>query len=136
MKVEFDTTEMGSLIADLEQADRTVVRNLRKAVEVSARNVKDAWSKKAARSGLKGYAASVDYTVKRNAAFGGASVDAEIGPNLSRRRKLAAFGFVEEGGGGVRSAPQHAGREALKETEADFVKGVGIAAGEAMLGDS
>lgn len=126
--------EWGVLSRDLDRADKQAVGNVEKALKVTAMNVKKSWQKKAKRTGLTGYAASVDYEVKRFAAFGGAAVEAEVGPNLSRGVGVPSFGFVEDAPGGVKSAPQHAGRDSLADNADDFERGISIAIGELLDG--
>ncbi|MET0888387.1 MAG: hypothetical protein ABWX92_18275 [Mycetocola sp.] len=116
---DFDFSELMSLAADLGEVPRETIPNVRKAVEVSARNVKDDWKKGAKRSGLKRYAASIDYDMQLDT---DGSIGADIGPNLGRTG--GSFGFVEDAPGGVLSAPQHAGRAAAKNVEADFIDGI------------
>lgn len=122
-----DFSELYKLAADLSGAPAEVAPSARKAVEVTARGIKDDWRQGAERTGLSGYAASIDYDMKPSAN----EIAAEIGPNL--RRNQGSFGFVEEASGGVRSAPQHAGRDALRANEADFVRGLGLAVFDATM---
>lgn len=120
-----DFSELMTLAADLGAAPTKAIPNIRKAVEVTARNVKDDWAKGAKRTGLRGYAASIDYDMKLDT---DGSIGAEIGPNLGRAQGM--FGLVEDAPGGVRSAPQHAGRKAAKANEADFIEGLSKAIGD------
>lgn len=113
--------ELYELAADLTDAPEDAARFVKKALQVTATDVKKDWRQGAEATGLSAYAASVDYDLK----FPGDAIVAEIGPNLGRRQ--GSFGFVEEGGGGVRSSPQHAGRDALEANEPDFVRGLEIA---------
>ena len=129
-----DFAELHTLSRDLASADARVADNVEKALKVTSMSVKKSWQKKAARSGLKRYAASVDFEVKRFAAFGGAAVEAEVGPNLSRGVGVPSFGFVEDAPGGVKSAPQFAGRDALADNADDFEKGISIAIGDLLDG--
>ena len=120
-----DFSELNKFIADLAAAPAKAIPNIRKAVEVTARHVKDDWRKGAKRSGLAKYAASIDYDMKLDT---DGSISAEIGPNLGRPQGM--FGLVEDAPGGVRSAPQHAGRKAAKGNEADFIEGLSRAIGD------
>ena len=115
-----DFSELYELAADLTSAPEVAARFVKKAVEVTARNVKDDWRQGADRRGLHGYAADIDYDMK----YPGGSIDAEVGPTPG---DSGSFGFVEEAGGGVRSAPQHAGRDAVRAYEAYFARGLEIA---------
>ena len=125
MSIDFEFGELMKLAADLGNVEREAIPNIRKAVEVTARHVKDDWKKSANRSGLKSYAGAIDYDLKLDT---DAMIGAEIGPNLGRG--MGMFGLVEDGGEGVRSAPQHAGRKAAKGNEADFIKGLEKAIGD------
>lgn len=124
MSIEYDFSDLMKLAADLGKVPADVAPNVKKAVQVTALKVKKDWSAEAKRSGLAGYAASVDFDLKESRS----GVEAEIGPNLGRNQ--GSFGFVEDGGGGVKSAPQHAGRNASRKNEADFVTGLEKAIGE------
>lgn len=122
-----DFSELMELAADLSDVPAKVNRNVKKAVEVTARFIKDDARQGAEATGLSGYAASIDYDLL----FPGGAIEAEIGPNLGKRQ--GSFGFVEDGGGGVQSAPQHALRDALKANEADFFRGLEIAVSDAQI---
>ena len=133
--------EWGVLSRDLASADKRVVDNVEKALKVTSMNVKKSWQKKAARKGLKQYAATVDFEVHQSFAFGGAAVQSEIGPNMTRYRGkvgkgglVAAMGFIEEAKGDIAAAPQHAGRDALAENADDFERGINIAIGDLLDG--
>lgn len=117
--LNFDFGELNALAVDLGEVPLDVIPNVRKAVEHSAFQVKKDWAAGAKRTGLKRYAASIDYELELNT---DGVVAAEIGPNLGRTG--GSFGFVEDAPGGVKSAPQHAGRNAAKAVEADFVEGI------------
>jgi hypothetical protein len=88
--------------------------------------VKDDWRKGAKRTGLAGYAASIDYDMKLDT---DGVIGAEVGPNLDKPQ--GSFGLVEDAPGDVRSAPQHAGRSAAKNAEADFIRGIAKAGEDA-----
>ena len=79
---DFDFSEVMTLAADLGDASVKVVPFARKAVEVTARNVKKDWKPGATGAGiLRAYAASVDYEMILNVT---GSIRAEVGPNLGR----------------------------------------------------
>jgi hypothetical protein len=113
-----DFSELDKLVADLRSAPAETAPFVRKAVQVTAHKIRDEWREGAARTGLNAYGRSVGYDTKETRS----GVEAEIGPTPGRRQ--ASFGFVEEANGGVRSSPQHAGRDALKNNEQDFVDGL------------
>ena len=130
--IDFDFSDVLKLAAAIEEAPQEARKNIRKAVEVTARHVKDDAAKTAKRSGLGRYAASIDYDIlsdwAQNRGGGNNSIGAEIGPNLGK--KMGSFGFVEDAEGGVRSAPQHALKKAVRKNEADFIKGIEMAVGK------
>lgn len=117
-----------SLARDLAEAPRHAAPLVKKAVEVAARNIKQDWSEGAARTGLSNYAKSIDYDIIESRD----GVRAEIGPNT--RKKQGVFGFVEDAPGGVLSAPQHAGRDALEANQDDFDAGLATALWDAAGG--
>lgn len=122
-----DFSDLYELVRDLSDVPAEANKRIKQAVEVTARHVKDDWQQGADSSSLGAYARSVDYDLK----FPGGAIEAEIGPNLGKRQ--GRFGFVEEANGGVRSAPQHAGRDALEANEPDFERGLEIAATNALI---
>lgn len=123
MPIDFNFDAPMAMFAELGEVPKDVHGNVKKALTVTARYVKDDSRKKANRRGLKAYAASIDYDVEVSAD----AITAEIGPNLDKR--MGSFGFVEEGGQDVKSAPQHALKDAAKKNEADFIKGLEEATG-------
>lgn len=121
-----DFSALDDLYADLRSAPQEARPYIRKALQVTAHHVRDEWREGAARTGLEPYARSVGYDTEEKAT----SIRAEIGPTPGRRQ--ASFGFVEEAKGGVRSAPQNAGRNALRNNEPDFLEGIEIALADAL----
>ena len=125
-----DFSELYELAADLTHVPDTANRNIKKAVEVTARHIKDDWRQGAevSRGGgfSENYSSSIFYDVK----VGAGEIGAEIGPELGRPGGSA--GFLEEGGPGVKSAPQHAGRDAVEANEEDFLQGLEIAIFDAL----
>lgn len=123
---DFDFSEISRLAADLGDAAQGTQKNVRKAVEVTARKVKDSWRDK-----LKGSAYlprlpyAVDYDIEERT--GG--IEAEVGFNKSRKQgplgTISEFGTPRVGGRGF-------GLASLKENEEDFVDGIGIALGDAL----
>lgn len=122
------TDDLRALVADLRGAAGGVRPWVRKALQVTAVNVKDEWRAAANRRGLAGYAADVTFETKDLAG----EVVAEIGPTANGDQ--GSFGFVEDAPGGVASAPQHAGRDAMRNNEADFVEGLEKAVSDALRG--
>lgn len=124
MSADFDFSELRKLAADLGAAEVKVVPFVRKAVGVTARNVKDDWRKGAKVSNVRGnaarlYSSSIDYDMKLDT---DGEIGAEIGPNPEKAG--GTMGMLEDAPGDVRSAPQHAGRKAAKRAEADFIRGI------------
>lgn len=124
-----DFSELLELAADLSDVPAGLNRNVKKAIEVTARHVKDDWKQGAtvSRGYASSYAGAIDYTME----YPGNSIDAEIGPSLGRTPGASA-GFLEDAPGGVTAAPQHAGRDALEANEEDFIRGLEIAASSAL----
>lgn len=120
-----DFSELNQLAADLTRVPDKANKFVKKALEVTARNVKDDWRQGADRTGLGAYAADIDYEIKTPSG----EIVAEIGPTVG---DSGSFGFVEDGGGNVRSAPQHAARDAVRANEDDFVRGLEIAVFDAL----
>jgi hypothetical protein len=120
-----DFSELLELAADLSEAPTNARRNVKKAVAVTARHIKDDWRQGAEVGAGDGfsdrYTASIFYDVKESADV----IEAEIGPELGRAGGSA--GFLEDAPGGVKSSPQHAGRDAMEANEDDFVRGLDIA---------
>jgi hypothetical protein len=129
VSVSFDFGEMNTLAADLGDAGVKVIPFTRKAVEVTARYIKDDWRDEAKKinSVLNRYPSSVDYDMELDT---DGLIAAEIGPNLGKA--MGSFGFVEEASGDIRSAPQRNVDRALRNNLADFEKGI-LQAGEDAL---
>lgn len=123
-----DFSELLGLSADLSGVPSAANRNIKKAVEITARNVRDDWRQGAevSSSYAQRYASSIFYDIT----YPGGAIEAEIGPELGRPGGSA--GFLEDAPGGVSASPQHAGREALEANEDDFVQGLEIAIFEAL----
>ena len=127
--IKFDFSEVNQLAADLSDAGLKVVPFVKKAVEVTARNIKDdaqAFSSAASGIHARAYPHSIDYDMKL---IDGA-IGAEIGPNMGKNQ--GQLGFLEEAHGGVRAKPQFALRRAAKKNEADFIKGITQAGKDAL----
>jgi hypothetical protein len=121
-----DFSELDSLVADLRGAPADVLPFAVKAVKVSSHNVRDDARESASRTGLEAYGRSMGYDVTVKAG----AIEGEVGPTPGRRQ--ASFGFVEDANGSVRSAPQHALRDALKANEDDFFNGLEIAVADGL----
>lgn len=138
--IQFDFSQIDQLAADLGNAPADAGPKIRKAVEVTAFKIKNAWRDK-----LKGTKRmpvaflSVDYEIAANTSIlhdltastvGEANaITAEIGARTGK--KQATFVTVLEfGAPGNNLAPRGYGAGALQENQADFVKGLEIAIGE------
>lgn len=122
-----DFSEFYELAADLTDVPAEANKRIVQALKFSSVEIKQDWSQGAEASGLEAYSRSIDFDIK----FPGGAIESEIGPNLSRRQGM--FGFVEDAGGDVRSAPQHAGRDALEANEEDVYRGLEIAITNALV---
>lgn len=128
--------DLTQLAADLSAAPREAWPFIGKAVEVTARNVKDDWAENFGRrsgSAFKRVGESVDYDVRllgasalMSAALGGGGtgLEAEIGPNLARAQGAFA-GWFEEGQANIPAL--HPGEKALRDNEDDFERGLMLA---------
>ncbi|KQQ66107.1 hypothetical protein [Microbacterium sp. Leaf320] len=116
-----DASELWDLAKDLGTAPAAAHKNIKPAVMRTSVDLKDDWQQGAAASGLANYSKSIDFDITESPD----GIESEIGPNPSKRQGRHAF--VEEANGKVRSAPQHAGRDALEANEDDFLRGLEIA---------
>lgn len=121
-----DFSGFTELAHDLTGASENVGKFAVSALKFTSVEIKKDWTQGAERSGLSGYAHSIDFDIE----YAPGEISSEIGPNLGRNQ--GSFGFVEDAPGGVQSAPQHAGRDALEANEADFHRGLEIAAFDAL----
>lgn len=107
MATDFSAVERH--IFDLTSAPAEARPFIRRAIQQKSEDIRDEARAAAARTGLNAYGASIGYTTKESST----SIEGEIGPTPGRRQ--GSFGFMEEGGGGVRSSPQHALRDAMAD---------------------
>lgn len=115
--IEFDFSDLMKLAADLGDAPGKASQNVVKALHVTSRHIKDDWRKDANRTGLRKYAVDMSYDIETR----DGAITSEIGPTPG---DAGSLGLVEDANGGVRSAPQHAGRDAARKHEGDFISGV------------
>lgn len=141
-----DNSELDKLAADLGEVSEDAGRNIPKAVEVTARKIKDDWRDEAkGMAHAPAFPFSVTYdigsrvdqsfvqaasSVISGAFTGGRSttVVAEIGPDKGRPQ--GALGNLIEFGS-VNNPPQGLGHGALQRNEADFEKGLSLATRDA-----
>lgn len=112
--------DLDGLIRDLGAAPAKALPNIRKAVEVSSRLMKDEWQSEAklVNTGhARRYPSTITYDIFNT--IGG--VRGEIGPHLGGQGSL---GFLEESPGGVRSAPQRNWQKPFKKVAKDFEDGL------------
>lgn len=118
---EFDVSDLTKLAASFGEVPKGAGQNIRKAVEVSARNVKDEWRKRLDGSGSLGQATrSISYELKGGRAIRGSQITAEIGAELGGQGSLV--GIVEYGSPTL--APRGYGLRALEDTAEDFQRGL------------
>jgi hypothetical protein len=128
VSASFDFTDVTALLADMGDVPRHLHSNVRKAVQVSAQNVRDdmrATSRASSGRHARGYPASMDYDIERV----GDGVIAEVGPNPSKAQ--GALGFLEEGVSSQGTSAQHAARLAAKANQDDFIRGILMAGTDA-----
>jgi hypothetical protein len=119
----FDFSELSKLAADLGEVPAKVTANAKKAVEVTARHVNDDWRDQLKQSErIPRGAQSVSYDV----GVGSDGITAEIGPEVGGPGALV--GMLEYGT--PTTPPTGYGHGALQKNEADFIKGLEIAAGD------
>lgn len=127
--MEFDFTELNKLAADLGEVPKAIGPFVRKAVEVTARKVRDDW-----RDNAKGmphapaFPYSISYDLKGGNAARGSQIDAEIGPDKGRPQ--GALGNLIEFGS-VNNPPQGLGHGALQRNQEDFATGLSRAEDDA-----
>lgn len=120
--MSFDFTELDKLAADLGEVPKTIGPFVRKAAEVSARNVRDDWRKNArGMAHAPAFPGSITYDLKGGNAVRGSEIDAEIGPDKGRPQ--GALGNLIEYGS-VNNPPQGLGLGALQRNQEDFVIGM------------
>lgn len=127
--IDIDASGFDRFSGDLERAVRAVSDGIPGVVSRGALNVKGEWNAAfAASDSFAGVAGAVGYDVTGRAG----SVEAEIGPNKSRRRaaalaNIAHFGGVNGGGGTVADPQTFLDNEAPK-----FVSALERLVGEAL----
>jgi hypothetical protein len=120
--ISTDFSELSKLAADLGEVPKAIGPFVRKAVEVTARKVRDDW-----RDNAKGmphapaFPSSITYDLKGGNGVRGSEIDAEIGPDKSRPQ--GALGNLIEYGS-VNNPAQGLGHGALQRNQEDFVTGL------------
>ncbi|MFI6819723.1 hypothetical protein ACIBJE_02075 [Micromonospora sp. NPDC050187] len=130
MNIDLTSSELNRLVADLEEVPPNAHRNIRKAVEFTARGIKDS-----ARDFAGGiahaphYPAAITYDIDDQGV--GVGVSAEIGPD--KDRKQGALGNILEYGT-VKNPPYAHLGPALDIWTPDLETGLEKAAGDALEG--
>jgi len=130
VSIEFDMSELAKLSADLGVVAGKAGPLIRKAVEVTARNVKDAAreSVKSGASSWKALPAAIDYSLNGAGSNQyGSVLQAEIGYRLGG---AGSVGGIREFGS-ARAVPHNDLANALHANEGDFEKGLQIATAQA-----
>ena len=117
--IEFDTSQLDKLSADIGRVSGTFGPDLRKTVEVSARNIKDDWrSKLEGATALPGAARAISYDLKGTYGIGVSEIEAEVGASQGGQGSLV---FVTEFGA-KQTAPRGYGARALADEAPAFEK--------------
>lgn len=120
--IEWDFSEIDKLAADLGEVPKNAGKFIRKAVEVTARHVKDDWRKPLLGSeSVPRGASSISYDLMGGEAIRGSEITAEIGPETGGVGSLVSA--LEDGFGG-RQGPLGYGAAALQMNEEDFQTGL------------
>lgn len=118
---DFDVSDLAKLAASLGEVQKGAGTNVRKAVEVSARNVKDTWREKLVNARqLPRANRAISYELKGGRAIRGSQITAEIGAELGGQGSLV--GIVEYGSPTL--PPRGYGLKALEDTAEDFQRGL------------
>lgn len=122
---DFDFSALDALATDLGGA-ADALPNVKKAVTVTARNVKDSWRDK-----LKGSSTlpALPYAVTYDVTADAGSVEGEVGFDKSRNQ--GPLGNISEFGS-MNNPPRGFGLASLEENQADFVKGIEQAIGDTL----
>lgn len=118
-------SDLDRLEQDLGKVPTRTLSDVRKAVEVSARNLKDGWQDAARAANPKharGYPATISYETKTRIDGPSAVVGPEIGG-------AGSLGILEDAPGGVAAAPQRNWEKPLRDVESDLILGLGRAVG-------
>lgn len=128
---EIDSADFSKLSADLGDVPERSGRNLRQAIEVTARHVRDAARENAqGMSHAPAFPYSITYDIDGSGSRAtGSQLSAEIGPD--KERSQGALGNLIEYGS-VKNPPQGIMHGALQANEADFERGVDRAIEDAL----
>lgn len=117
--IDFDFSAFDQLAAEIGKVDDGAQKQLRQAVEVNSRKVKDAWNSKLYTEGhaaRTGRAITYDITVTRD------EIAADIGAKRGSGRQAGIVRLLENGS--VKNGAHGYGAAALHENERDLEQGV------------
>lgn len=123
---DIDATEFHRLAADLGKVPSGSGPNLRKAIEVTARHVRDDWRRNG--TGMA-HAPAFPFSVTYDIEGDRDRIEAEIGPDKDRAQ--GALGNLIEFGS-INNGPQGLGHGALQANERDFEVGIDRAIDDAL----
>lgn len=123
MKIEFDTSEVDALSADLRGIDARLVRHLRPVLVRGAVNIKNQLREEASASThFKGFSPGISFEESSYAGLGGGELAVDIGPEKGAPGSLANIAyFGTSRGGGTVPDP----RGALEAEAPKFAKALG-----------
>jgi hypothetical protein len=127
----FDYSDISKLAADLGEAPAKVRGNVRKALEVTARHVRDDWRAPLEQSEtIPRGAFTVSYDISSDNSRT-ADITAEIGPTVRGKGSHWVGGLIGALEYGTPTTPPTGyGHAALQKNQDDFEKGLRIAAGD------
>jgi hypothetical protein len=129
---EVDFSDVMKLAADMGHVDETLAPLVRKAIEVTARKVKDSAKAKVAAgsSSWSGLPNTIDYDLHGTTGARLGGISAEVGYNKSRGG--GKLGNIREFGAPAKNrGPHNDLANALEENQDDFQRGLEIAASDA-----
>jgi hypothetical protein len=140
MTLRFDLSEFGDLIGHLGDAADGAQENLRAAIEVTARNVKDSWNQSLYSDGhAKRTSRAIDYDIEISAAsrlsgisLGGDQIVADIGARRGSGKQAGVVRLLENGS--VNNPAAGYGNAALNEHTPNFEEHVARALNDAANG--
>lgn len=127
-----DFSEIMQLAKDLTDVPAEANRRVKSAIEFTSINLRDDWKEGATIA--HGYPASYSAAISYDLKYPGGAIESEIGPVLGKTPGASA-GFLDDplSSAGVDGPIHHAGRNAMEANEADFVRGLEIAATDAVI---
>lgn len=134
--VEVDASELYRLAADLESVAKNIGPFLTAALHGTSKLIKKSAQAKVRRrhKRFRGSARAIDYDLTRFRGFGASVIESEIGYDKQKGGALGSI--IEFGAPGVANAvsPGSELAQALREEEADFLRGIERAVEDSMRG--